>query len=137
MAFGDELKAGLNELLDYDTNKLSANAWWTKLRDLARKDILAMFPHKVDSDLAVAIYYEILSDNLEYVPFEYQQKLPSNNQERFRVINRNMWTSNAFHPDGLANQEGIIAEKEINYNRKGERIVYQGDPEYVNKKRIR
>ena len=46
--------------------------------------------------------------------------------------NRNVWSSNAFHPDGLAHQKGIIAYKEINENKKGSRIVYKGDSDYVN-----
>ena len=61
-----------------------------------------------------------------FIPPYFRERLRSNHQERFRVINRNMWTSNAFHPDGLANQPQINAYKEINPERKGEKIVYQG-----------
>jgi hypothetical protein len=52
--------------------------------------------------------------------------LPSNKQKRYRVINRNLFSSNAFHADGLANHDYIEAYKEINADKKGERIVYKG-----------
>ena len=130
---GEVLKSRLSELSMASTNKLGEDAFWIILRDIARDEILALYPRKVDSDTIVPVYYEILSSNLDYIPEYFQEKLYSNNQERFRVINRNLFTSNAFHPDGLANQEGIIAYKEINESKKGERIVYQGDGNYVNK----
>ena len=59
------------------------------------------------------------------MPLYFQEILPSNKQERFRVIIRNLFSSNAFHPDGLANQAGIYAYREVNEMKKGERIVYQ------------
>lgn len=130
---GEVLKSRLSELSLASTNKLGKDAFWIILRDIAKDEIIALYPRKVDSDTIVPAYYEILSSNLDYIPEYFQEKLDSNNQERFRVINRNLFTSNAFHPDGLANQEGIIAYKEINEDKKGERIVYQGDVNYVNK----
>ena len=60
-----------------------------------------------------------------YIPDYFQETLSSNHQERFRVIIRNLFSSNAFHPDGLANQPGIYAYKEINQYKKGKRIVFQ------------
>ena len=62
---------------------------------------------------------------IRFPPY-FLEKLSSNHQERYRVINRNLWSSNAFHPNGLANQKEILAYKEINEDKKGERIVYQG-----------
>ena len=131
---GSVLKSRIHELSNASTNKLAKDAFWVILRDIARDEILALYPRKVDSDTIVPVYYEILSSNLDYIPDYFQEVLDSNNQERFRVINRNMFTSNAFHPDGLANQPGIIAYKDYNESKKGERIVYQGDVNYVNKK---
>ena len=130
---GEVLKSRLGELSEASTNKLGEDAFWLILRDIARDEILALYPKKVDSDTIVPVYYEILSSHLDYIPDYFKEKLDSNNQERFRVINRNLFTSNAFHSDGLANQEGIIAYKELNESKKGERIVYQGDVNYVNK----
>ena len=130
---GEVLKRRIVELLDTSTNKFAEDAFWIVLRDIAREEILNLYPQKVDSDTIIPVYYEILSNNLQYIPEFFQEKLDSNGQERYRVINRNLFTSNAFHPDGLANQNGIIAYKEINESKKGERIVYQGDIEYVNK----
>lgn len=129
---GDVLKRRIPELLNASTNKLGNDAFWVILRDIAKEEIISIYPHKIDSDTIVPIYYEILSSNLEFIPCYFQKKLDSNNQERFRVINRNLFTSNAFHTDGLANQKGIIAYKEINERKKGERIVYQGVGSNVN-----
>lgn len=126
MAFGDVLKRSLNQLQNVSENKLANDAFWIVLRDIAVQEILAVYPSKVDSDIAVEVYYDILRDNIQYIPPYFRVKLKSNRQERFRVINRNLWTSNAFHPDGLANQPQITAYKEINPARKGSKIVYQG-----------
>lgn len=126
MAFGDVLKRNIYQLEDASENKLAQDAFWVILRDIAVQEILAIYPQKVDSDIAVEVYYKILCDNVSYIPPYFRVTLKSNKQERFRVINRNMWTSNAFHPDGLANQPQISAYKEINLDRKGEKIVYQG-----------
>ena len=131
---GDVLKSRLYQFKFASEKKTGTNAFWVILRDIARDEILAVYPSKVDSDVIVPIYYEILAQNSKELPVYFRQTLKSNKQERFRVINRNLFTSNAFHPDGLANQKGIIAKKEINEDRKGERIIYQGDPMYVNHK---
>ena len=124
--FGDVLKAKIAELSSSSTNKNDQNTFWIKLRDIAVEDILSVKPQKIDSDTAIALYYDILIDNYEKIPNYYRKVLKSNKQERFRVLNRNMWSSNAFHPDGLANQPGIEAYKEINESKKGSRIVYKG-----------
>lgn len=126
MAFGDVLKKSMHQLTDASKNKRAHDAFWIILRDIAVQEILDVYPSKVDSDIAVEIYYNILCDNIALIPPYFREKLHSNKQEKFRVINRNMWTSNAFHPEGLANQPQIIAYKEINPDRKGEKIVYQG-----------
>ena len=128
MSFGDELKKNIDLLKKATGNKLSEISFWVILRDIAVKDILDIYPSKVDSDIAVAVYYEILLENIDKIPDYYKSKLKSNNQYRFRVINRNMWTSNAFHVDGLANQPNIRAKKIINPDRKGNKIVYEGEP---------
>ena len=96
------------------------------------KEIKANYPFKVDSDTAISVYYDILSENENFIPRYYKEKYQCNGQERYRVGNRNVWSSNAFHPDGLAHQKGIIAYKEINENKKGSGIVYKGDSDYVN-----
>lgn len=131
---GSVLKSRLHELSNASENKFAEDAFWIILRNIARDEILALYPQKVDSDTIVPVYYEILSSNLDYIPEYFKEKLESNNQERFRVINRNMFTSNAFHPDGLANQEGIEAYKDYNESKKGERVIYRGVEEYVNKR---
>ena len=127
MSFGKVLISNINKLYMCGEKKNDVNAFWIILRDIARDDILSIYPHKIDSDKAVDIYYQILSDNENKLPKYFITKLRSNNQERYRVINRNLFTSNAFHSDGLANQKNILAYKEINESKKGERIVYQGD----------
>lgn len=124
---GDVLKKRVQELSRASSSKNGDDAFWVILRDIAREEIISLYPQKVDSDIIVPLYYEILKENAMYIPEEFREKLPSNNQEKFRVKNRNLFTSNAFHPDGLANQDGIIAYKEINPSKKGYRIIYQGD----------
>lgn len=126
MAFGEILRRNMHQLSNASENKCAGYAFWIILRDIAIQEILAIYPSKVDSDIAVEVYYNILCENITLIPPYFREKLRSNKQERFRVINRNMWTSNAFHPEGLANQPQINAYKEINPDRKGEKIVYQG-----------
>ncbi len=125
--FGDVLRKKAYLLASATIKKTGENAFWVILRDIAVEDIKACYPDKVDSVNAVPLYYSILKENERYIPAEFLEKMESNGQEKYRVKNRNMWTSNAFHPDGLANQKGITAERILNENRKGERIVYQGD----------
>lgn len=97
--------------------------FWIILRDIAAKDILECH-HEVYSDVAVGVYYKILRENIKFIP-SHLRKL-KNKQEIFRVANRNMWTSNAFNKKGLANHPQIEAHKQINLNKKGSRIVFQG-----------
>jgi hypothetical protein len=111
--------------LKCEDNKSSDKAFWLALRNTAIEDIRRCSPHKVDSDVAIQVYYSILSDNMSLLPDFVCTTLPSNKQERFRVINRNMFSSNAFHPEGLANQRGIHAVKNDNTERKGAKIVFQ------------
>lgn len=133
MRFGDYLRNNIELLSKASTKKNGPNAFWEILKRIAIKDILSIYPHKIDSDVAVPIYFEILQENEQFFDPYFSKKLKSNNQKRYRVINRNLWTSNAFHPDGLANQKEIKAYKEINEGKKGERIIYQGVENYVNK----
>lgn len=126
--FGDILKTRLEEgkfLESIDTSAKKDNAFWIVLRDTAYEDIKNVYPQKVDSDIAVELYYSILLNNLDYLPEFCKETLNSNGQERFRVANRNTFTSNAFHTYGLANQENMIVEKVPNLKRKGEKIIFQ------------
>lgn len=125
--FGDCLKKKLKsgDFLKCENKKTSDKAFWVLIRDAATEDIKACCPNKVDSDKAIGVYYEILLNNMEFLPDFVCSVVPSNNQEKFRVIIRNVFTSNAFNPKGLANQAGIIATKEFNGERKGERIVFK------------
>lgn len=121
---GDVLKRNLYLLSTSSTKKNGSDAFWIILRDIAVREIIE-YNMPVDSDTIIPLYYDIVSNNLNYIPDYFQEILPSNHQERFRVIIRNLFSSNAFHPDGLANQNGIYAYKEVNESKKGERIVYQ------------
>lgn len=121
---GDVLKRNLNKLKHASLKKVGNDAFWVILRDIAVEEIIE-YGGPIDSDTIIPLYYNIVCEKLDYIPNYFQEILPSNNQERFRVIIRNLFTSNAFHQDGLANQPGIYAYKEINESKKGERIVYQ------------
>ena len=133
MAFGDYLRNHLYLLNNASTKKVGTDAFWEILKWIAVRELLSIYPERIDSFTAVPIYYEILNENEDQFPSYFSEKLASNDQERYRVINRNLWTSNAFHPDGLANQKEVYAYKEINEFKKGECIIYQGVKEYVNK----
>lgn len=124
MAFGDVLKNNLYKLKNSNPGKAGKDAFWLVLKNVAIEEIKALNGAKVDSDIAIEVYYKILCDNSNMLPKELSVKLPSNKQEKFRVINRNMWSSNADHKDGLANIEGILAVKEINRTKKGYRWVF-------------
>ncbi len=121
---GDVLKREMHRLHYASTKKSDNNSFWVILRDIARKEILE-YADFVDSDIIIPIYYSIITENSNMIPSYYLEKLPSNKQERYRVIIRNLFSSNAFHTDGLANQHGIIAYKEANEYKKGSRIVYK------------
>ena len=121
---GDVLKREIHKLKYASTKKVGNDAFCVILREVAHKEIIE-YNGPIDSDNIIPLYYDIFCNNLDYIPLYFQEILPSNKQERFRVIIRNLFSSNAFHPDGLANQKGIYAYKEINELKKGERIVYQ------------
>lgn len=121
---GDVLKREIHNLQYSSSKKVGPNAFWIILRNIAVEEIIE-YGDPIDSDTIIPLYYEIMSQNLNFIPEYFQEFLPSNNQERYRVIIRNLFSSNAFHPDGLANQEGINAYREINEFKKGDRIVYQ------------
>lgn len=121
---GDVLKREIHNLQYSSSKKVGPNAFWIILRNIAVEEIIE-YGDPIDSDTIISLYYEIMSQNLKFIPEYFQEVLPSNNQERYRVIIRNLFSSNAFHPDGLANQEGINAYREINEFKKGDRIVYQ------------
>ncbi len=127
---GDVLKKEVYKLQYASQKKVGPDAFWEILKKIAVKEIIE-YGSPIDSDTIIPIYYEILCENLNYIPDYFQEILPSNKQERFRVIVRNLFTSNAFHPDGLANQIAIYAYKEINESKKGERIVYQKSEDFI------
>lgn len=124
MPIGDVLKRRVKSLVNATNKKTGNDAFWVMLRDIARDEIIE-YGEAIDSDTIIPIYYEILCENLNYIPQYFKKILPSNKQERFRVIIRNLFSSNSFHPDGLANQPGIYAYKEVNEIKKGQRIVFQ------------
>lgn len=121
---GDVLKRKIHNLQYSSSKKVMPNAFWIILRNIAVEEIIE-YGDPIDSDTIISLYYEIMSQNLNFIPEYFQEVLPSNNQERYRVIIRNLFSSNAFHREGLANQEGINAYREINEFKKGDRIVYQ------------
>lgn len=121
---GDVLKREIHNLQFSSAKKVGPDAFWIILRNIAVEEIIE-YGDPIDSDIIIPLYYEIMSQSLNFIPEYFQKVLPSNNQERYRVIIRNLFSSNAFHPNGLANQEGINAYREINEFKKGDRIVYQ------------
>ena len=121
---GDVLKRELSRLTSASIKKTATDSFWVILRDIALKEIIEL-NDPVDSDVIIPLYYSILKENLSFIPAYYREIVPSNKQERYRLVIRNLFSSNAFHTDGLANQFGIVAYKEPNENKKGHRIVYK------------
>ena len=121
---GDVLRRKIHLFRNATARKTGDNQFWIILRDIAVEEIIE-YGGPVDSDIIIPIYYNIFLDNLDNVPDYFLVTLKSNNQERFRVIIRNLFSSNSFHTDGLANQEGIYAYKSINEFKKGKRVVFQ------------
>ncbi len=121
---GDVLKRNLDKLKNASLKKNDKDAFWIILRDIATEEIKE-HGLPIDSDIIIPLYYDILRSNIQYVPLYFQKIIRSNKQERYRVVIRNLFSSNAFHPDGLANQKGIYAYREINEMKKGKRVVYQ------------
>ena len=121
---GDVLKKEMYRLKNCSTKKNGKDAFWIVLRDIAVKEIIE-YGYPIDSNVIIEAYYDILSSNLQFIPEYFQQTLKSNKQERFRVINRNLFSSNSFHPDGLANQPGIKAIKRVNPDKKGYKVIYE------------
>ena len=82
---GDVLRSRLDELKCSSIRPSDKNSFWIVLRNIARDEILAMYPNKVDSDTIIPIYYDILSQNIDYVPLELRRVLPSNNRSHIEL----------------------------------------------------
>ena len=120
---GDVLKRKIFMLKDTSEKANDKNAFWKVLRDIAKEEIIEN-KNAIDSDIIIPIYYEICLENITYITDHFRVKLRSNKQERFRVIIRNIFTSNCFHSEGLANLDGISAHKVPNPHKKGQKIVF-------------
>lgn len=123
MALGDVLKSKFDLISNASIERNAPNAFWKVIRDIAREEILAC-DQPIDSDVFVGCYYFIMKSNEEKIPAYFRKIIPSSKQERYRNVTRNVLTSNAFHPDGLAMQPGIKTKRSINFSRKGNRIIY-------------
>ncbi|UUD37113.1 Uncharacterised protein [Mycoplasmopsis californica] len=128
---GDVLKRELSLLLNTSKNKNAKNAFWRLIRDIAVQDIKE-FAKPIDSQTLIDCYYKILNSNLSYIPSYFQETLKSNKQKRYRVILRNIFTSNANHKDGLIHQKGIEYKTEHNLVRAGKKIIYKWNEKFNN-----
>lgn len=123
--FGDVLKRRLPELKDtIDSKKEIPNAYWVVFRDIIIEE-LKEYGNWVDSDIAIETYYYILNSNESFIPDFKKKILKSNGQESYRVCNRNMWSSNAWHRTGLESIVAIKSVQEPNYKRKGNKRLYK------------
>lgn len=122
--FGDVLHKRIKELSKTkDTTQQVMSSFWYCLRDIILEEIKNC-DTDVKSDEAIRTYYNILKANEKYLPSSVKKKLPSNNQEKYRVCNRNLWSSNAWHPVGLENE--IATTLVLNIDRKGYCRIYKG-----------
>ena len=102
--FGDILKENIDKL-----EKADKKNFYKILIILAFEDI-KKYGRKVSSNAAIKEYFDILNEN-KHRFLAYFREIKSG-QERFRIINRNIWISNAYNHDGLANHKNIKATKE-------------------------
>ena len=124
---GDVLKKRIKELsqaIDGSGIKQGRKLWQI-LKDIAIEEIMFLSPDRVSSSDIIPIYYSIIRENQNILSPYNREILPSNGQERFRVVVRNLFVTNAFHQDGLANYRSIKANRVVNSDRRGCRIVYQ------------
>ena len=130
--FGNILEKNIYMFKNASLNKKSKNAFWIILRDIAVEELKEYSPNEIDSGYATEIYYKILNEHESYLPNHFQEKIKSNNQERYRVINRNLWSSNNNNPNGLCKQSGVCARTEMNEDRSGKKTIYswQGEKWY-------
>ena len=123
---GDILISRLDEIKKSEDSPRGTNAFCEVIKRIAVDEINALYPEKVDSDVIVEVYYEILLKNIDKIPPTMTSLAPSDKQYRFRISVRNVFTSNAFHSNGLANHPRLKAIKVVNDERKGRRYTYQG-----------
>lgn len=128
---GDVLKNNLDKIKKSNDARHGNDAFCEVIKRIAIEEINALYPKKVDSDVIIEIYYKILLENIECVPLSMRKNVPSSKQHRFRIAIRNIFTSNAYHSNGLANSPYLKAVKKVNENRKGRRYSYQGVENYV------
>ena len=98
---------------------------WQILKNIALEELKNAAPGRVSSNDIIPIYYRIVFENQNLLPNYCRERLPSNKQERYRVIIRNLFVTNAFHQDGLASCKEIRAVKVVNESRRGCRVIYQ------------
>ena len=121
---GDVLKRRINLLSKSSVNRNDKNAFWKEIKDIAIEEICELNA-SVDSNVIISVYYKILKENENQIPQWYKEKIKSNGQETYRVITRNIFSSNAFHNNGIAKSKMLEAKKIINSDRRGYKIVYK------------
>ncbi len=124
---GDVLKRRICEVSDAKGGRgiKDGKKLWQILKDIAIEEIRLLSNERISSNDIIPVYYQILKENQNMLSPYYIEVLPSNKQERFRVVIRNLFVTNAFHVDGLANVKGIKAVRVVNSNRRGCRVIYQ------------
>lgn len=75
---GDVLKREIHNLQFSSSKKVGPNAFWIILRNIAVEEIIE-YGDPIDSDTIIPLYYEIMSQNLNFIPEYFQEILPSNN----------------------------------------------------------
>lgn len=105
MKFGDILRKNL-----YKFKKAAKESFQKTLIEIASEEIKNS-KDKVSSDFAIPCYYKILKENENKIPNYFKSE--KSGQKRYRIINRNIWSSNAYRHNGLAKREheGIKAIK--------------------------
>ncbi len=123
---GDILISRLNEVKQSKDKRSGNDAFCEVIKRIAIDEINAIYPKKIDSDIIVEVYYNILLNNLDYIPASLKKLSPSNGQYRFRIAVRNIFTSNSDHSNGLSNNSKLHTVKIVNDARKGKHYTYQG-----------
>ena len=89
---GDVLKERLWEIKKSIDSPRGYWAFCEVIKRIAIDEINALYPEEVDSDVIVEVYYHILRQNTNCIPPTMLQLSPSDNQERYRISVRNVFT---------------------------------------------
>ena len=88
--------------------------------DLIYEYNITLKNQEVISNDVIPLYFDILKNNEGKLNEQLTKELKSNNQKRYRVIIRNIFTSNSENTEGLQNRVELAASRTSNPTRKNQ-----------------